>query len=170
MPGALSAVVLQLYLQIKKALRIAFVQGALCKEIAQAHLRLGVHKDFTTQATQTPRVPAFEVSGSAPTKTLHSHRIGAGRNIGRNVKFLRGFAVLAHPYPMSIYPYKVHRLNGAEMNEDLLAIPILRYFKSSDRKSTRLNSSHVRISYAVFCLKKKKKKHKIIYTSQSNIK
>src|SRR5690554_1482513 len=33
------------------------------------------------------------------------------------------------------------------------------YFK--DRKSTRLNSSHVRISYAVFCLKKKKKKKKI---------
>src|SRR5690554_7026070 len=28
---------------------------------------------------------------------------------------------------------------------------------SEDRKSTRLNSSHVRISYAVFCLKKKKK-------------
>src|SRR5690554_7283182 len=28
---------------------------------------------------------------------------------------------------------------------------------SGDRKSTRLNSSHVRISYAVFCLKKKKK-------------
>src|SRR3989442_5575795 len=28
---------------------------------------------------------------------------------------------------------------------------------SLDRKSTRLNSSHVRISYAVFCLKKKKK-------------
>src|SRR5436309_3585977 len=28
----------------------------------------------------------------------------------------------------------------------------------SDRKSTRLNSSHVKISYAVFCLKKKKKK------------
>src|SRR3989442_6096305 len=27
---------------------------------------------------------------------------------------------------------------------------------SRDRKSTRLNSSHVRISYAVFCLKKKK--------------
>src|SRR5207253_5959248 len=29
-----------------------------------------------------------------------------------------------------------------------------------DRKSTRLNSSHVAISYAVFCLKKKKKKKK----------
>src|SRR5688572_31990729 len=33
---------------------------------------------------------------------------------------------------------------------------------SSDRKSTRLNSSHSQISYAVFCLKKKKKtKHRV---------
>src|SRR5690606_39716303 len=31
---------------------------------------------------------------------------------------------------------------------------------SLDRKSTRLNSSHVKISYAVFCLKKKKKEQK----------
>src|SRR2546427_7510158 len=30
-----------------------------------------------------------------------------------------------------------------------------------DRKSTRLNSSHSQISYAVFCLKKKKKKEKV---------
>src|SRR2546421_4188275 len=30
-----------------------------------------------------------------------------------------------------------------------------------DRKSTRLNSSHDQISYAVFCLKKKKKTHKL---------
>src|SRR3989442_11882059 len=30
--------------------------------------------------------------------------------------------------------------------------------RARDRKSTRLNSSHVRISYAVFCLKKKKTK------------
>src|SRR5437773_11250250 len=29
----------------------------------------------------------------------------------------------------------------------------------ADRKSTRLNSSHITISYAVFCLKKKKKKN-----------
>src|SRR3989442_9704718 len=32
----------------------------------------------------------------------------------------------------------------------------LKYDDRVDRKSTRLNSSHVRISYAVFCLKKKK--------------
>src|SRR5690606_41982009 len=31
------------------------------------------------------------------------------------------------------------------------------YLAAADRKSTRLNSSHVKISYAVFCLKKKKK-------------
>src|SRR5437868_11319578 len=31
-------------------------------------------------------------------------------------------------------------------------------FKSRDRKSTRLNSSHVSISYAVFCLKKKNRR------------
>src|SRR5699024_8197544 len=31
-----------------------------------------------------------------------------------------------------------------------------KYDKHKDRKSTRLNSSHVSISYAVFCLKKKK--------------
>src|SRR5436309_8390714 len=32
----------------------------------------------------------------------------------------------------------------------------------ADRKSTRLNSSHVKISYAVFCLKKKNNMHKKI--------
>src|SRR5215813_212721 len=38
-----------------------------------------------------------------------------------------------------------------------------------DRKSTRLNSSHVRISYAVFCLKKKKKHNNVlIYTKKKN--
>src|SRR5690554_7614349 len=36
--------------------------------------------------------------------------------------------------------------------------------RSRDRKSTRLNSSHVRISYAVFCLKKKTTKYISHYT------
>src|SRR5437762_10629335 len=36
----------------------------------------------------------------------------------------------------------------------------LRQIPTQDRKSTRLNSSHRCISYAVFCLKKKKKKDK----------
>src|SRR5690625_5581578 len=37
---------------------------------------------------------------------------------------------------------------------------------SRDRKSTRLNSSHVAISYAVFCLKKKRKQHHTKRASQ----
>src|SRR5690606_17466925 len=43
----------------------------------------------------------------------------------------------------------------AEVNE-------LRAMREEDRKSTRLNSSHVKISYAVFCLKKKKRKKKCL--------
>src|SRR5690606_39476397 len=39
-----------------------------------------------------------------------------------------------------------------EKGYDVLRLP------ASDRKSTRLNSSHVKISYAVFCLKKKNDK------------
>src|SRR5438034_6517159 len=35
-----------------------------------------------------------------------------------------------------------------------------------DRKSTRLNSSHTVISYAVFCLKKKKTKNKLTHKNQ----
>src|SRR5690349_23819403 len=38
-----------------------------------------------------------------------------------------------------------------------------------DRKSTRLNSSHVEISYAVFCLKKKKKKKNIKQQQKTKI-
>src|SRR5438477_4931514 len=46
-------------------------------------------------------------------------------------------------------PYGLSRANEPE-----------RLGRASDRKSTRLNSSHMSISYAVFCLKKKKKKNK----------
>src|SRR5690606_40925436 len=35
------------------------------------------------------------------------------------------------------------------------SIPLALFAAAGDRKSTRLNSSHVKISYAVFCLKKK---------------
>src|SRR5438309_3550502 len=50
-------------------------------------------------------------------------------------------------------------------NRATLALPVLgfllfygadRFLETQDRKSTRLNSSHSSISYAVFCLKKKK--------------
>src|SRR3712207_7396244 len=55
------------------------------------------------------------------------------------------------------------RIFGCDSPEELLAnvfnIGEQLYVDSGrDRKSTRLNSSHANISYAVFCLKKKKKK------------
>src|SRR5438874_3811871 len=53
-------------------------------------------------------------------------------------------------------------LSGQSITVNLISIANNQFI--TDRKSTRLNSSHVEISYAVFCLKKKKKKYKqIIY-------
>src|SRR2546430_6991357 len=45
----------------------------------------------------------------------------------------------------------------ASENASLQSVKGERTLDSADRKSTRLNSSHSQISYAVFCLKKKKK-------------
>src|SRR5690625_6733826 len=44
-----------------------------------------------------------------------------------------------------------------EQRRGEVADGVLRPVAAEDRKSTRLNSSHVAISYAVFCMKKKKK-------------
>src|SRR5690606_29518549 len=51
----------------------------------------------------------------------------------------------------------IARLNGLPRDEATRRIEAA---IERDRKSTRLNSSHVKISYAVFCLKKKKNKEK----------
>src|SRR2546427_8769689 len=56
--------------------------------------------------------------------------------------------------------YEFDRLSDPErLYFDLFGTRISPEYKrsGSDRKSTRLNSSHSQISYAVFCLKKKKK-------------
>src|SRR5690349_23521429 len=56
------------------------------------------------------------------------------------------------------YELAMRLLEGRNIAKDPnQAIPLLeRAARNGDRKSTRLNSSHVEISYAVFCLKKKK--------------
>src|SRR5690625_544390 len=48
--------------------------------------------------------------------------------------------------------------------------PLMVFLADLDRKSTRLNSSHVAISYAVFCLKKKKKKKNELRTTSGHTK
>src|SRR5690349_23972336 len=49
------------------------------------------------------------------------------------------------------------QLDLAQKTPQALVLAPTRELALQDRKSTRLNSSHVEISYAVFCLKKKKK-------------
>src|SRR3712207_8519972 len=64
-----------------------------------------------------------------------------------------------------------HNMSLAAINLFGAIIPMsaahLRGFDRLDRKSTRLNSSHANISYAVFCLKKKKKHNTYMITLTS---
>src|SRR5690554_7674414 len=54
-------------------------------------------------------------------------------------------------------------IHGHVMSAEGLSVQGAIIRLEGDRKSTRLNSSHVRISYAVFCLKKKKKHIYFVY-------
>src|SRR5688572_31732417 len=63
----------------------------------------------------------------------------------------------------------VDRWNGVRGQTLHRRPPPVVFLAPLDRKSTRLNSSHSQISYAVFCLKKKKK-NKIIYNTKKNMK
>src|SRR5215475_14913726 len=76
------------------------------------------------------------------------------RRVGKLGPFRRQLLMDSHQIPLALL----------EKLQDLLPIGFgflwtlqLRHSAGVDRKSTRLNSSHVKISYAVFCLKKKKK-------------
>src|SRR5690348_17808984 len=61
------------------------------------------------------------------------------------------------PYIAHVTPIE-HALDDAALIQMMLCGPIdrMREAEAQDRKSTRLNSSHPSISYAVFCLKKKR--------------
>src|SRR3712207_7834593 len=71
-------------------------------------------------------------------------------------------AVLLVPEADPVVDQVVHRVGDVEevleeLAGDVLVGRVLERQLDRDRKSTRLNSSHANISYAVFCLKKKKK-------------
>src|SRR5437879_10952630 len=73
------------------------------------------------------------------------------------------FFLMIRPPPRStLFPYTTLFRSRRDRLEHLLAraglaAQIPEHVRARDRKSTRLNSSHRCISYAVFCLKKKKK-------------
>src|SRR2546430_8441153 len=66
------------------------------------------------------------------------------------------YTTLFRSHPRGEQQLREHPVRPVEPVHDLVDLDVL------DRKSTRLNSSHSQISYAVFCLKKKKKKHRMI--------
>src|SRR5690554_2926237 len=70
-------------------------------------------------------------------------------------KFLEGIAVSLKKH--GILEVKRGAGGGYRLSREAEAVTLGQVVQA-DRKSTRLNSSHVRISYAVFCLKKKKTK------------
>src|SRR5690349_23679316 len=81
------------------------------------------------------------------------------------------FLMIRRPPRSTLFPYTtLFRSRGARAARGQGDVRISREraghapVLARDRKSTRLNSSHVEISYAVFCLKKKKKKIKNILT------
>src|SRR5258707_14865879 len=88
------------------------------------------------------------------------------------------FLMIRRPPRSTLFPYTTLFRSMAEASADDIdavmeemsqvqdaidaanAYDLDRQLEIEDRKSTRLNSSHANISYAVFCLKKKKKKQK----------
>src|SRR2546429_8732492 len=77
------------------------------------------------------------------------------------------FLMIRRPPRSTLFPYTTLFRSIHDLHESVALLvtwngtgPINQYVDPLDRKSTRLNSSHGYISYAVFCLKKKKKKKK----------
>src|SRR5204862_7334984 len=89
-----------------------------------------------------------------PYTTLFRSGLGAG---------LRGHARAERRDPVALDPDAARGVRAA--GKFYVAAGVGVRADRLDRKSTRLNSSHVEISYAVFCLKKKKRRKKIIHTT-----
>src|SRR5258708_39895733 len=80
------------------------------------------------------------------------------------------FLMIRRPPRSTLFPYTtlfrsyangkpaIHHVLARVVKDVVLRYKTMRNTTSLDRKSTRLNSSHQIISYAVFCLKKKNKK------------
>src|SRR5204862_8031582 len=98
----------------------------------------GVRVDADTAAAT---VPGLFAAGEAAGGMHGSNRLG-GNSLSDLLVFGRRAGLHAALYAKNL---------GGRLNVDAGQVEAI------DRKSTRLNSSHVEISYAVFCLKKKKK-------------
>src|SRR5258707_8456685 len=85
-------------------------------------------------------------------------------NDGAAWRLLFFFLMIRRPPRSTLFPYTT-LFRSRIWHIPIAIAAMLRHWSTTarrniDRKSTRLNSSHANISYAVFCLKKKKQKHK----------
>src|SRR6266542_4947590 len=71
--------------------------------------------------------------------------------------FIFFFLMIRRPPRSTLFPYTTLFRSPGSGSHRLWCRPGSPRSPSADRKSTRLNSSHGSISYAVFCLKKKKR-------------
>src|SRR6266581_7028555 len=70
--------------------------------------------------------------------------------------FFLFFLMIRRPPRSTLFPYTTLFRSRPARRRDRQPTRLCRFRDGRDRKSTRLNSSHPSISYAVFCLKKKK--------------
>src|SRR2546422_7822603 len=93
------------------------------------------------RSTLFPYTTLFRSLEQTDVLQRHSQQVGDVQQVGKLVR---------------LEPHSACRPNRNHSKRSLFP-------RERDRKSTRLNSSHGYISYAVFCLKKKKNKQKPIY-------
>src|SRR5437588_8819804 len=72
-------------------------------------------------------------------------------------------------FPRARLPLEQQRDVRSRQTRQVAEQPLHRHRGAQDRKSTRLNSSHTVISYAVFCLKKKNKKQNTVILAYTEI-
>src|SRR5690606_40165381 len=91
-----------------------------------------------------------------PYTTLFRSPLGPDRTSGAAISDTRPHPGGVPGRELSVAPEVEVRAGIGELADPDQALDRLVRPQQADRKSTRLNSSHVKISYAVFCLKKKK--------------
>src|SRR5690554_6961937 len=105
--------------------------------------------------------PWDNIEEKYPLNSTHSAKVRNFTNFGVFVEIEEGIDGLVHISDLSWTKKVKHPAEFTAIGEniDVVVLEIdkenRRLSLGQDRKSTRLNSSHVRISYAVFCLKKK---------------
>src|SRR5690625_1602135 len=98
--------------------------------------------DLDTQKRDSTSIGLMQIGGAVPVEYGITEGIFEKRGLEVDYAFTRGGSVMVPAVQTGEYDFAITN-------------PL-----TIDRKSTRLNSSHVAISYAVFCSKKKKTHHR----------